>query len=261
MAKQLLIYERAVPISSERHREWSVQVGKNYAFAKSVNSVPLLAAEFLAAAPSYAIVFAGNDDVVFPSVILGMRDAQNNHVDDDGNWTGNYVPAFLRRYPFVFSRSEDGTTFTLCIDEEFDGFNKDGRGERLFDSDGNRTQFIENMLAFAREYQALFDRTTRFCQRLKEHDLLQAAQAQFSLPGGESTSLAGFFTINREALKALAPEVLAEMARTDELELCYAHLHSLGNLTPMAQRVAASAAAAAPDAEILDAEPEAEKDE
>jgi len=34
------------------------------------------------------------------------------------------------------------------------------------------------------------------------------------------------------------------MARTDELELCYVHLQSLNNLTPMARRIAASQAAA-----------------
>ncbi|MFT4782317.1 MAG: hypothetical protein ACI9IV_000043 [Paracoccaceae bacterium] len=253
MAKQLMIYERAVPISSERHRDWSVQMGKSYSFAKGVNSVPLLAAEFLACAADYTIIFAGNDDAVFPSVILGMRDGENNHVDADGKWTGTYVPAFLRRYPFVFSQSENGETFTLCIDEEFDGFNKDGRGERMFDADGERTQFLETMLSFVREYQSLFNRTTLFCRRLKEHDLLQAAQAQFNLPGGESASLAGFYTIDREKLKALPADVLAEMARTDELELCYAHLHSLANLTPMARRIAgaanAAAAAAAPEVE------------
>lgn len=248
MTKQLMIYERAVPISTDRHRDWSVQIGKNYSFASGVNSVPLLAAEFLPSAPHYAIVFAGNDDAVFPSVILGMRDGENAHVDSDGAWTGDYVPAFLRRYPFVFSRSDDGSNFTLCIDEEFDGFNKDGRGERLFDTDGNRTRFLEGMLNFVREYQSLFDRTTQFCRRLKEHDLLQAATAQFTLPGGQTAGLGGFYTVNREKLKALGPDVVGEMLRTDELELCYAHLHSLVNLTPMA-RQAAETPAAAPQAE------------
>ena len=127
----------------------------------------------------------------------------------------------------------------------------------MFDAEGNRTQFLESMLNFTREYQSLFDRTALFCKRLKDNDLLEAATAQFSLPGGENASLAGFSTISRDKLKALAPEVLGEMLRTDELELCYAHLHSLGNLTPMAQRMA-TAGSAAPAA---DAEPEADTED
>src|SRR5690606_35428452 len=101
---------------------------------------------------------------------------------------------------------------------EYDGFNKEGRGERLFDSEGNRTQYLESMLNFTREYQSLFERTQQFCRRLKEHDLLQQAQANFSLPDGERTQLGGFYTINRDKLKALPAEALAEMAGTDELE-------------------------------------------
>lgn len=253
MAKQLMIYDRAVPISSARHNDWSVRQDRNYAFAKDVNSVPLLAAEFLAAAPHYAIVFAGDENNVSPSVVLGIDNNINAYVAEDGSWTGEYIPAFIRRYPFVFARSDDGATFTLCIDEEFEGFNKDGVGERLFDAEGNRTQFLESMLKFTQDYQTLSDRTQRFCDRLREHDLLEGARAQFTLPGGQQAQLAGFFTINRDKLKALPEEVLREMLQTDELELCYAHLHSLQNLTPMTRKVAETrVAAAAPQAEEVE---------
>lgn len=236
MTKQLMIYERAVPISNERHRGWSVKSGADYSFARGVNSVPLLAAEFIAAATELTIVFAGEGEAVFPSAILGMRDGENAFVGEDGAWQGKYVPAFFRRYPFVFSRSEDGGTFTLCIDEEFEGFNEDGKGERLFDSEGERTQYLGTMLNFAREYQAQFDRTMQFSKRLRELELLEPAQARFQLPDGESAAVAGFQTINRDKLKALPGDTLAEMAKSDELELCYVHLQSLNNLAPMAQR-------------------------
>ena len=245
MAKQLMIYERAVPISNERHRDWSVRSGQDYSFARGINSVPLLAAEFIPAAAEYAIVFAGDGEAVFPSVILGMREGENAFVGEDNTWQGRYAPAFLRRYPFVFSRSEDGATFTLCIDEEFEGFNKENKGERLFDADGNRTQYLENMLTFVREYQMQFNRTLQFANHLRELEILEPAQARFQLPGGEQAALSGFFTINRDKLKALPGDKLAEMAKTDELELCYVHLQSLNNLTPMAQRQVGAAPAAA----------------
>lgn len=248
-----MIYERAVAISSERHRDWSVRMGGNFGFARGVNSVPLLAAEFIPTATDYAIVFAGDDDTVFPSVILGVREGENTQVAEHGGWTGGYIPAFLRRYPFVFSRSEDESTFVLCIDEEFEGFNKDGIGERMFDAEGNRTQFLETMLTFTREYQALFERTQAFCKRLKDLDLLESGEARFNLPSGQSASLGGFYTINREKLKNVPAETLAEMAKTDELEMCYVHLQSLNNLTPLARQVAGAAAPAS--AEPSEAEP------
>ncbi len=237
MAKQLMIYERAVPVSSEAHRDWSVKTGDTFAFAKEINSVPILAAEFAVSALEHTIIFAGEGDAVFPSVILGMRDNDNAHVNEDGSWNGNYVPAFLRRYPFVFSRSGDGDTFTLCIDEEFEGFNNEGKGERLFDADGNRTQYLETMLKFIQEYQNQFTRTQAFAKKLVDLGLLEPAQAQFQMAGKQS-ALAGFQTINRAKLKELSGDQLKELAATDELELCYMHLQSLNNLTPMARRLA-----------------------
>jgi hypothetical protein len=239
MAKQLMIYERAVPVSVDAHKDWSVKSENDFGFAREVNSVPVLAAEFAPTAMEYTIIFAGDGDVVFPSVILGMKEGNNAHVKKDGSWDGRYVPAFFRRYPFVFAASEDQSTFTLCIDEEFEGLNKKGKGERLFDAEGKRTQYLENVLAFSTEYQAQFTRTQAFAKRLQDLDLLEPAQAQFSLAGGERTQLTGFKTINREKLRNLPAETLAEMAKTDELELCYLHLQSLNNLTPMTQRIAA----------------------
>lgn len=238
MAKQLMIYERAVPVSADAHKGWSVKFENDFSFARDVNSVPVLAAEFAAAAMEYTIIFAGDGDVVFPSVILGMKEGNNAHVNEDGSWDGRYVPAFFRRYPFVFAASDDGQTFTLCIDEEYEGLNKKGKGERLFDADGNKTQYLENVLAFSTEYQAQFNRTQAFAKRLNDLGLLEPAQAQFNLAGGERTQLTGFKTINREKLRNLPAETLAQMAKTDELELCYLHLQSLNNLTPMTQRIA-----------------------
>lgn len=241
MAKQLMIYEHAVPISAETHRDWSVKTGDTYSFAKNINSVPLLAAEFTTAALEHTIIFTGEGDAVCPSVILGMQGNANDHVTDDGNWKGNYVPAFLRRYPFVFSKSEDGETFTLCIDDEFDGFNNEGKGERLFDADGARTQYLETILKFIQEYQTQFQRTQVFTQKLSELGLLEPAQAQFQLAGKQS-SLAGFKTVKRQKLKELTAKKLKDLAATDELELCYLHLQSLNNLTPMARRLSEQAA-------------------
>jgi hypothetical protein len=246
MAKQLMIYDRAVPISSDRHRDWSVRSGGNYAFAQGINSVPVVAAEFRAAATDYAIVFAGDEGTVFPSVILGTAADRNDHVGPAGEWAGGYIPAFLRRYPFVFARSEDGQTFTLCIDEEFEGVNQENRGERLFDADGNRTQYLQTMLSFNREYQAFVRADAGLLRATAGVGAAAAGQAQISLPDGERRQIGGFFTIDREKLKALPADTLAQMVRTDELELCYVHLQSLNNLTPMVRRTAEAGRMAAP---------------
>ena len=63
MATQLLIYERAVPVSQQRHRDWYIKTGTDYGFAGKVNSVPLVAAEVAVASATYPVVFAGEGDL------------------------------------------------------------------------------------------------------------------------------------------------------------------------------------------------------
>jgi hypothetical protein len=247
LSKQLLIYERVVPLSSDSHRDVSVKVLDKFDFARDLNSAPLLAAEFTSAVPDHPIVFAGQGAAIFPAVLLGLQDSQNLCVDAAGTWTGGYVPAFLRRYPFVFS--QDGGNFTLCVDETYPGLNREGRGEHLFDSEGNRTQYLQTMLTFVQQYQAQFERTRLFCQRLVALDLLETAQARFTTPDGSAGTLNGFTTINRERLKAIPEESLKEMFATDELELCFVHLHSLQNISRLAEKSPAAVTPAPAPAE------------
>jgi hypothetical protein len=226
---QLLIYKTAVPVTRARHGDCCVDAAPDYDFSRETNSVPLMAVEFPRAASEYAIVFAGQeqDKEVLPAVILGVRSNENLFLSTTRSWRAKYIPAFVRRYPFVFSRIDD--RFVLCIDEEFPGFNRDGRGQALFDAEGKQTPYVDRVLNFLREYQAQFQRTQQFCSRIRDLGLLEPMQAQVTTESGPALSLRGFMAVNREKLKALPAETLAELAKTDELELLYLHLQSMRN--------------------------------
>jgi hypothetical protein len=237
VATQLLIYESVVPVSTQRHSRHALQASADFSFARHVNSLPLTAVEFLPAMQEYPVVFAGNADAIMPAAILGLRDKENVFVDAQGSWSAKYIPAFARRYPFVFSSTDDGKTFTLCIDESYPGLNAEGKGERLFDDQGKQTAYVDNVLKFLQQYQAEFQRTKAFCNRLKELDLFEPMQAQFNMAEGARISLSGFMVVSREKLRALPVEVLGELAKNDTLELIYAHLHSMRQFGAIRERM------------------------
>lgn len=240
MTKQLLIYETAVPVSSGRHGKCSVDAGKDFAFMRGVNSVPLMAVEFPEAAQQYVIVFAGAPDDMMPLIVLGARQNENLYVDPDGQWPAKYKPAFVRRYPFVFSANEDGKTFTLCVDEAFPGVNFQGRGQALFTADGKPSTYTDNVLKFLQQYRAQFERTKAFCKKLQDLKLLETMKAEFTSGGGDKTALNGFMAVSRERLKALSGAVLAELAKTDELELIYLHMQSMRNFNSLKDQLVLS---------------------
>jgi len=237
MAKQLLIYESAVPMSAARHGNMFVEPSADYGFSAGVNAVPLMAIEFIRAATEYAIVFTTAGEDVLPAAVLGVRSDQNLFLSADAQWKAKYIPAFIRRYPYVFSASDDAKTLTLCIDESHPGLNRDGRGERLFDEAGKPSNYTNQVLKFLQEYQAHFERTRAFGKRLKELGLLEPMQAQVTTPKGEKLTLNGFMAVSRAKLRALDGEALASLAKTDELELLYLHLYSMRNFSDVKDRL------------------------
>lgn len=237
MAIQLLIYGQVEALNKKRHLDWSIKAGNNYNFAKQVNSVPLMAVEFPNASEDYSIVFAGDGDEVLPVVVMGVREDENLYIDEAGSWKSNYVPAFIRRYPFVFASTDEEKTLTLCLDENYDGCNQEGRGERLFDADGEQTQYLTKVVDFLQDYQAHYKRTQVFCKKLNELELLEDMGAKFTLPSGEERTLTGFKVINREKLKSIPQEELLALFANDGLELIYRHLHSMRNLSKVLERL------------------------
>lgn len=233
MATQLLIYDQVEAVNKKRHLDWSIKPENNYAFAKSVNSVPLMAVEFPHAAEDYTIVFAGEGEQLLPVVIMGIRDNENLYVNSQGEWAAQYVPAFVRRYPFVFATADQGKTLTLCLDESYKGCNQEDLGERLFDGAGEQTQYLNKVIDFLQDYQGHYQRTQAFSQKLVELDLLEEMGAKFTLANGEQRTLTGFKVINKQKLKALTDEQVAQLFKTDALELIYLHLNSMRNLQKM----------------------------
>ncbi|MES2015486.1 MAG: SapC family protein [Pseudomonadota bacterium] len=243
MSKQQLFYETVVPVSSDQHGKYSIDASIGYPFTRGINSVPLMALEFPQAVGEYPIVFAQNGDEFIPVVILGARQDENLFLGDDNAWLASYVPAFIRRYPFVFSISEDEANFTLCVDESHPGFNAEGRGEALFTAEGKLTPYVENLINFLQECRLQMHRTQAFAKTLKELDLLEPMEAELVLDSGEKQLLAGFHAIDHNRLKSLSAETLHKLVASDELELIYMHLVSLRNFDGIKKRLAAKKAA------------------
>ncbi len=243
MTKSMLIYEKVVPLNKQRHSSWGIQSDGTFAFAKDVNSVPLTGVEFAAATNEFSVVFSKTAEGAMPIAILGVRKGENLFVDDQGRWLAKYVPAFIRRYPFVFSTADQGETLTLCLDEAYPGCKADGTGEKLFNSDGGNTEYLDKVIAFLRDYQEHYQRTLWFGKKLEELDLLEPMGAQFNTPDGQKGSLSGFFVISREKLKKLTDAQLAELVKNDALELIYLHLNSMQNLKDTIRRLPETAPA------------------
>jgi hypothetical protein len=230
-------YEKPVLLDRDKHRKRKVKPSSGFGFAANANSLFLAAAEFAEACKEYAIVFtrAANGKVV-PVVMLGLRARENLFVEGEGRWTGHYIPAFVRRYPFVLAQLP-GQAMGVCIDEAYAGLD-DKDGEALFDDKGGHTPFLQNAVDFLSQYQREYLRTEAFCQRLEQAGLLMEMNARADLIDGRTFTVASLLVVDEKKLMALPDATALSLFRAGELHLVSMHLLSLSNMKALVDKMA-----------------------
>jgi hypothetical protein len=171
--------------------------------------------------------------------LLGLRQGENLLVGDNGFWEqGIYIPAFVRRYPFVLAEKPAGTEgddFTVFLDESYEGFGSE-EGERLFKEDGTDSEMLANAVGFLGEFQQHVTRTHAFMEQLRKHDLLEPRNIRLE-KDGNAINLNGLFVVNEEKLRQLDEKTAHEFLEEGVLGWIYAHLLSLPNIDRLAQRL------------------------
>lgn len=252
----LLFYQRPVPLNSDIHRQTRIgPSGSNFSFCATTNSIPLAAVEMFDTAREYPIAFTGREGgPLFPIALVGVRQNENLFVGAEGRWDGRYVPAFVRRYPFVLAEKQDAEDFNVYVDEAYPGFNAEA-GERLFSDEGKPTPLLQQALDFLSAYQGEIRRTRQFVERLQALDLLVPRVLEVVRNGQPPMVLQGFSVVDEQKLQALDDASLLDLARTGFLAWIHAHLMSLANVAHLAEKLdartrdEAAAAPAAPAAE------------
>ena len=232
-----LYYENAVLLDRDKHRNWRVAPSQGFGFARDANSLYLAGAEFAEACKEYAIVFTrGANGKISPVAMLGLRTRENLFVDDQARWTGSYIPAFVRRYPFVLAELP-GQSMGVCIDRAYSGLN-DREGQALFDPEGNNTPYLQNALDFLTRFQQEFRRTEIFCERLDQAGLLKPIDARADLNDGRSFTVSGLLVVDEKKLLELPDAAALSLFRAGELHLVSMHLMSLANMKRLLDRMA-----------------------
>jgi hypothetical protein len=233
----VMFYERPVLLNRETHRHRKIATSSSFAFAAKANSLYVAGVEFTEACKEYPIVFTEvGGGKIAPVIVLGLRERENLFVQSDGRWDAHYIPAFVRRYPFVLAELP-GKQMGVCIDEGYAGLG-DKEGEALFDEKGGATPFLQNALDFLNRYQVEYLRTERMCERLKSMGLLMQMNAKADLFDGTSFTVNGLMIVDERKLLQLSDAQALEVFKSGELSWIYAHLVSLSNLNRLVDKLA-----------------------
>jgi hypothetical protein len=234
----VLFYNRPEPLSLERHRNLGVKrIDKPFGFLAGAHIVPITVNEFGVAAGSFPIIFTS--DFKTPLAVMGARPGDNVFVNFAGEVDPEvYLPAFVRRYPFVFAAAENSDQMLVCIDREAPmiGENPD---VALFE--GNEpSAFTKEAIEFCKEFERFRRATEDFTSILAKYDIFEQKTVAINQrnPDGTETNqkVADYHAISEEKLAALSAEQFQQLREQGALGPIYAHLVSLLHWPKVVQR-------------------------
>lgn len=228
-----VLYKSVTALNRELHKELRLKaLPEPLSFGRGTHLIPAVVDEFAAAARELPIVFLPEGDLISPGFLVGLRAGHNGFITPEGLWSASYMPAYLRRYPFVLGDVQ-GQDPVLCFDDSFSGLNPSD-GEALFMADGAATPFLESAMQFAANFREAGQRTASFVSALKSRDLFKSVTMDVKNNKAGQATIHGLLVVDEEKLRALPADVVDDLHKLGILPAVYAHLISLGGIATLA---------------------------
>lgn len=224
-----LFFKDLVPLNSKEHAKWKVRGIDDADFLKNSHAVPVTVEEFPQAQRYYPIIFTVGENPV-PLILMGLNEGVNVYMGEDGKMKNPvYVPAYIRRYPFLLAKLKpDSTELSLCFDPSSGVVGDFEEGEALFDDDSKPTETTQNILKFCEQFEEAGARTGAFMNELKKYDLLMDGEVSIQQSGSDKPFIyRGFQMVSEEKLRELRGDELRKISQNGMLPLIHAHLFSL----------------------------------
>ncbi|MDQ3470840.1 MAG: SapC family protein [Pseudomonadota bacterium] len=234
-----LLYTSLEPLSSSVHGSMKIRRVNKAPAVGSAHAIPVTVDEFPLLARHYPIIFATGDSPV-PLALMGLTEGVNTYIDADGIPVekDTYIPAYVRRYPFLLARLRPDTDeLSLCFDPTLGSVGDFEDGERLFDDEGAPTDATKAILQFCEQFETAGQRTAAFMAEIKKSGLLMDGEVAIQPEGADKPFIyRGFQMIDEEKLRELRGDELRKMNQNGMLPLLFAHLFSLSQIRDLFSR-------------------------
>ena len=235
---QVMFYRQPELLSKEQHGKLGVNVAPTrFAFALGSNLCPMTVQEFAPASTCYPVVFIGPE--YNPVAVFGLNETQNLFATPEKGFDVDaYVPAFIRRYPFVLAQPDasatgaDAERMLVGIDRGYE-YIAENATYPFFEANGEPSDYTQRCMQFCNDFESQVRSTRQFVALLRELDLFEqrsttyTPQAQDGTAAGEPQLVAEYFGVSEDRLKALPKDKLAELVSNGALQQIYAHINSL----------------------------------
>ena len=224
-----LFYSALEALNVTQHGKMHIRPIEKAPIVAATHAIPATVDEFALLQRHFPIVFSVGEQPV-PLVLMGLSEGVNVFLNDEGKLhdTMMYVPAYMRRYPFLLARLRAETDeLSLCFDPTAGAVGEFEDGEPLFDGD-QPSKATMAILQFCEQFETAGQRTAAFIEELKKSGLLMDGEVAIQPEGAEQPFIyRGFQMIDEEKFRNLRGDELRKLNQNGALPLIMAHLFSL----------------------------------
>ncbi len=225
-----MFYNSPVPLDKSKHANLKFKHLDNLSFAGNANSVPLAGFEFFACGRNHPVMFVKNAKDEFIPIALLSLTPKGHHLGDQ--WEDVYVPAFIRRYPFILEDQKG----IVMFDESCANLQEE-EGEPLFDGEGESTDTLKNIVRFLETVDRGYRATEEYVKALTEKDLLQPCQNTIKFTDN-TLKLDNLYVVEEKSfVEKLSDEEIAAWFKKGWIAWTYAHLNSVSSLHDVIKRL------------------------
>jgi hypothetical protein len=222
------------PLNNVDHKDVRIITDRSAAYGDDVMYVMTFAFEFRSVQAFYPILFHRDErGELYPVALFGFESGENLFLDEAG-WHARYVPAMIRRQPFLIGfqaeQAQGGDKRRmLSLDKGSPRISRE-RGEPLFEPLGGRTPFLEEMANLLETLYHGAEHNRKFVAALQELGLIESVTFDIALADGSRNQLLGFYAIDEEKVQGLSDAALGRLSREGFLMPLFMMLASTVNV-------------------------------
>ena len=225
-------------LNREKHRDLRIKTGYSAALGDAVMYVMTYPMEFRDIQSCYPILFTKDPNTggFFAAALMGFEADQNLFLQDNG-WDAAYVPALVRRQPFLMATGGEGGNETpvVSLDLDHPRVSQDD-GEALFETGGDPTGFLNQKIELLDKLHRGLKHSSSFIDTLLKHELLEQISLDIAFNDGSKKSVQGFYCIAEERLYQLKGDVLESLNQAGYLQPVFMAVASLSRIRDIIER-------------------------
>lgn len=234
-------YRDVRSVNTRLMQRMSVSVNAQKDLFRSLQFCPLVASEAPKAANVYPIVFSPVGKPV-PIALFRLNDGENPFALGNGRQSKMYVPAAVRRYPYMASEIRGSQNLVLSVDaSQLMPFSQSSNTSELepplFSNGGQATDHFYQVAEFCRVFEEHNQATYKVLTLLEKMHLLESATIEVFRRGVKVGESGQVKVIQSKRFSELSKTERALLKRYEVLPLIAAHFSSLLNLKHLGGRL------------------------